>query len=112
MSGDTVSSTVEAQVGSSPRVVPVPLDCRVLVEPVEEEKIGSLYIPDSGKDTADRGVIVATGPGKRLPDGSVRPMLAQVGQRVLIGKYAGVEVKVSGRVYRLLYEDDILALLP
>ena len=94
------------------RVIPAPLDCRVIVELVHEEKVGSLFIPDSGKDTADRGLVVAAGPGKRLPDGTVRPMLARVGDRVLIGKYSGVEVKFEGQVYRILYEDDILALLP
>jgi chaperonin GroES len=84
---------------------------RVIVEVQTEEQYGSLIIPDSAKDSANKGIVVQTGPGKRLDDGSTRTMMVTVGDRVLIGKYSGIEIEYNGQTLRILYEDDVLAIV-
>lgn len=90
-----------------------PLGDRVLVEPVEEKEVkkGGIIIPDSAKEKPTEGVIRALGTGKKNDDGKVQPFEVKVGDRVLISKYGGTEIKVDGREYKLLNADDILAII-
>jgi chaperonin GroES len=90
-----------------------PLGDRVLVEPVEEKetKKGGIIIPDSAKEKPTEGVIRALGTGKKNDDGKVQPFEVKVGDRVLISKYGGTEIKIDGREYKLLNADDILAIV-
>lgn len=53
----------------------------------------------------------AVGKGKVLEDGTVLPMDIKVGDRVLFGKYAGSEIKIDGKEYQIMREDDILGIL-
>lgn len=87
-----------------------PLQDRVLVERLEEETktAGGIIIPDNNKEKPAQGKIVAVGNGYRLQDGSVRALDVKEGETVLFGKYAGTEVKVEGREYLIMKEDDIL----
>jgi chaperonin GroES len=86
---------------------------RVLVEPVEEKEVkkGGIIIPDSAKEKPTEGVIRALGTGKKDDDGKVQPFEVKVGDRVLISKYGGTEIKVDGKEYKLLNADDILAII-
>ncbi len=87
-----------------------PLHDRVLVKRIAgEEKIGSLFIPDSAKEKPLEGEVIAAGPGRVLDNGQVRPMGVKQGDRVLFAKYAETEVKVGQEDHLLLREDDILA---
>lgn len=87
-----------------------PLHDRVLIKRIEsEEKIGSLFIPDSAKEKPLEGEVVAVGPGRALDSGQIRPMGVKPGDRVLFAKYAETEVKVGQEEHLLLREDDILA---
>jgi chaperonin GroES len=90
-----------------------PLGDRVLVEPVEEKEVkkGGIIIPDSAKEKPTEGVIRALGTGKKDDDGKVQPFEVKVGDRVLISKYGGTEIKVDGKEYKLLNADDILAII-
>ncbi len=90
-----------------------PLGDRVLVEPVEEKetKKGGIIIPDSAKEKPTEGVIRALGTGKKDDDGKVQPFEVKVGDRVLISKYGGTEIKIDGKEYKLLNADDILAIV-
>jgi chaperonin GroES len=89
-----------------------PLGDRVLVRPLNqsEEKIGSLYIPDTAKEKPQEGVVEAVGPG-RTEDGKTIAPEVKVGDRVLYGKYSGTEIKKDGKEMLIIRENDILAVL-
>ncbi len=89
-----------------------PLGDRVLVRPLtqSEEKVGSLYIPDTAKEKPQEGVVEAVGPG-RTEDGKLVAMEVKVGDRVLYGKYSGTEIKKDGKEMLMIRESDILAVL-
>lgn len=90
-----------------------PLYDRVLIERKEEEltTAGGIVIPDSAKEKPTRGLVVATGEGKLLEDGKLRALAVKIGDLVLIGKYAGTEVKMNGKEYVVLREDDIMGVV-
>ena len=90
-----------------------PLADRILVKRVEldEEKLGSLYIPDSAKEKPQEAIVVAIGPGKVNDDGKRVPLEVKAGDRILISKYGGAEVKVDGEDHLIMREDDVLAIV-
>ena len=85
-----------------------PLSDRVVVTPqAAETKTGSgLYIPDSAKEKPQQGTIAAVGNGKKD-----HKMTVKVGDTVLYGKYAGTELKLDGKEYLIMREEDILAII-
>ena len=90
-----------------------PLADRVLVkrlDEAEEQKVGGIIIPDTAKEKPQEAEIVAVGPG-RLEDGKHVPLEVKEGDKVLIGKYSGTEVKIEGEEYLIMREDDILAIV-
>ena len=90
-----------------------PLGDRVLVEPVEEKELkkGGIIIPDTAKEKPTEGVIVALGTGKTDDNGKKVPFEVKKGDRVLISKYGGTEIKLNGKEYKILNSDDILAVV-
>ncbi len=91
-----------------------PLQDRIIVERVEEETktAGGIIIPDTvSKEKPQEGKVVAAGKGKVTPEGKVLPLDVKEGDRVLFGKYAGSEIKVDGKEYLIMREDDILGVL-
>jgi chaperonin GroES len=90
-----------------------PLGDRVLVEPVEEKEVkkGGIIIPDSAKEKPTEAIIVALGTGKADDSGKKIPFEVKKGDRVLISKYGGTDVKLEGKEYKLLNSDDILAII-
>jgi len=90
-----------------------PLGDRVLVEPAEEKetKKGGIIIPDSAKEKPTEGIIVALGTGKVDDDGKKVPFEVKKGDRVLVSKYGGTEIKLDGKEYKILNSDDILAVI-
>jgi chaperonin GroES len=90
-----------------------PLADRVVVKRLEnEEKTkGGIIIPDTAKEKPIEGMVVATGSGKVLKNGKLRPLDVKQGDRVLLGKYVGTEVKVDGVEHVIVGEDEILAVL-
>jgi chaperonin GroES len=87
-----------------------PLYDRVVVKRLEEEKTfaGGIVIPDTAKEKPIKGEVIAVGNGKILEDGQLRPLSVKAGDKVLIGKYSGTEVKIDGTEYVVLREDDIM----
>jgi chaperonin GroES len=85
-----------------------PLADRVLVEPqaAETKTASGIYIPDSAKEKPQQGKVVAVGKGKKDHD-----MTVKVGDVVLYGKYSGSELKLDGKDYLIMREDDILAII-
>lgn len=90
-----------------------PLGDRVLVKRVEEkeEKKGGIIIPDTAKEKPQEAEVVAVGAGKRLDDGSRVEIEVKKGDRVLISKYGGTDVKLNGGEHVIVREDDILAIV-
>jgi chaperonin GroES len=89
-----------------------PLGDRVLVKQVEEKEQvkGGIIIPDAAKEKSQEAEVVALGTG-RLEDGKRAAFEVKVGDKVLIAKYGGTEVKIGEDKFTLLREDDILAIL-
>ena len=90
-----------------------PLGNRIVAERIEEEQqfSGSIIIPDSAKEKGQSAKIIATGPGKKNDDGSIVPLDVNVGETVMIGKFAGTEINVDGQDLLILTEDDILGVI-
>jgi len=89
-----------------------PLDDRVLVEPIEEEeKVGSLVIPDTAKEKPMVGVVKAIGNDFDLEGKKSLKDLLKVGDKVLFGKYAGQEFKVGGKKHLIIKREDLLAIV-
>jgi len=90
-----------------------PLGDRVLVEPVEEKEVkkGGIIIPDTAKEKPQEGIVRALGTGKLDDDGKRIPFEVKVGDRVLVSKYGGTEIKLDGKEFKLLNGDDLLAIL-
>ena len=90
-----------------------PLGDRVLVEPVEEQEVkkGGIIIPDTAKEKPTEAKVVSLGTGRKDDDGKAVPFEVKKGDRVLISKYGGTEVKLDGKEYKILNSDDILAII-
>jgi chaperonin GroES len=90
-----------------------PLGDRVLVKSIEEaEQVkGGIIIPDSAKEKPQEAEVIALGTGKKDDDGKVLPFNVKVGDRVIISKYGGTEVKFDDLKYLLVREDDILGVI-
>jgi len=91
-----------------------PLYDRVLVrrlDPKKDEVKGGIIIPDTAKEKPMEAKIVAVGAGKLDKTGKRIPLEVKVGDRVLIGKYSGQEVKVDDVEHSILKEDEILGII-
>ena len=90
-----------------------PLGDRVLVEAAEEKEVkkGSIIIPDSAKEKPMESIVVALGTGKTDENGKKVPFEVKKGDRVLVSKYAGTEIKLDGKEYKILNAEDILAVI-
>jgi len=90
-----------------------PLADRVLVKPLEEKEVkkGGIIIPDSAKEKPQEGEVVALGTGKADDEGKKIAFTVKKGDRVLISKYGGTEIKFEGENYLIMREDDILGIL-
>jgi chaperonin GroES len=92
-----------------------PLGDRILVQRLDEDKeqrsAGGIIIPDTAKEKPMEGKVVAAGPGAVQDDGSRRKLDVKIGDRVLISKYAGTEVKIEGADYVIMREDDVLGVI-
>ena len=90
-----------------------PLHDRIIVERLEEETktASGIIIPDSAKEKPQQGNVVAIGKGKVTEDGKVLPLDVKVGDKVLFGKYAGNDIKLDGKEYLMMREDDVLGVV-
>ena len=90
-----------------------PLHDRVVLKRIEaEEKTsGGIIIPDTAKEKAQEGEVVAVGPGGRDETGKLIPFDLKAGDRVLFGKWSGTEVKIDGVDYLVMKESDVMGVL-
>ena len=90
-----------------------PLADRILVRRVEEEEVkkGGIIIPDSAKEKPMQGEVIAVGPGAVGEDGKRIAMELKKGDRILMGKYSGQDIKIDGEELIIMREDDVLAVI-
>ncbi len=90
-----------------------PLQDRVLIKRLDEEEQvkGGIIIPDTAKEKPQEAEVKAVGPGKLDDDGKRVPMDVSIGDRVLVGKYSGSDIKIDDEDYAILREDEILAVI-
>ena len=90
-----------------------PLADRLLVkrEEASETVRGGIIIPDTAKEKPQEGKVVAVGPGRVDDDGKRVALEVKKGDRILMGKYAGTEVKIDGEDHLIMREDDVLAVI-
>ena len=90
-----------------------PLADRILVkrEEAADTVRGGIIIPDTAKEKPQEGKVVAIGPGKLDDNGKRVALEVKVGNLILMGKYAGTEVKIDGEEHLIMREDDVLAII-
>ena len=90
-----------------------PLSDHLVIESVKEDhKKGGIILPDTvEKEKSEKGKVIAVGPGKLDKDGKHIPVGVKKGEVVLFTKYSPSEVKVDGKEYLIIREEDILAIL-
>ena len=76
-----------------------------------EKKKGGLIVPDTAKEKPLTAEVISVGSGRVLDDGKVLPLEVKVGNKILVGKYAGSEVEIDNTEYVILREDDVLGIL-
>ena len=81
------------------------------IEEIDEKKVGSIIIPDTAKEKPMTAEVIAIGSGRTLNDGKKVALEVKVGDKVLIGKYSGSEVKLNGTEYLILKEDEVLGIM-
>ena len=89
-----------------------PLGDKVVIKMVETEETtkSGIVLPGTAKEKPQYACVVAVGPGG-IVDGKEVTMEIKVGDKVLLSKYAGTEVKLDGVEYTILRQSDILAVL-
>ena len=90
-----------------------PLYDRVMLKRVDaaETVKGGIIIPDTAKEKPMEAAVVAVGEGKFDDNGKRVPLTVKAGDRILIGKYAGTEIKIDDVEYLILREDEVLAIV-
>jgi chaperonin GroES len=90
-----------------------PLNDRVLVKRLEAKEMlrGGIIIPDTAKEKPLEGEVIAVGPGRTDDNGKVVAMSVKAGDKVLVGKYAGTEVKIDEVEHVIVREDEILGIV-
>jgi chaperonin GroES len=90
-----------------------PIGDRVLVKPLDDKEVkkGGIIIPDTAKEKPQEGEVVALGTGKLDDNGKKIEFTVKKGDKVLISKYGGTELKIEGENYLIMREDDILGIL-
>jgi len=90
-----------------------PLSDNVLIERTEvnNQTTGGIFIPDSSKKKSQEGNIIAIGTGKYLDNGQKRKLSVKVNDRVIFNSYGGNEIKIDGKEFLIMKEEEILAVI-
>lgn len=91
-----------------------PLNDHLIVKALSKDETTSfgIILPETvGDKKADRGEIIAVGPGKLLDNGTRAPMSVKVGDKIVFTKYSPNEIKIDNVEYLVLSESDILAVI-
>jgi chaperonin GroES len=90
-----------------------PLGQRVLVKRLEADAVsaGGIVLPDTAKEKPQEAEVLSIGTGGKDENGKTIEFSVKVGDKVLISKYGGTEVKVDGQEVLIISESDILGIL-
>jgi len=91
-----------------------PLGLRVLVQRIEDNEQkseGGIFLPDTAKEKPQEAEVLAVGTGAKDDDGKDIEFTVKVGDKVLIAKYGGTEVKIDGAECLIMAEGDNLGIL-
>lgn len=90
-----------------------PLHNRILVERVnaEDKTASGIIIPDTAKEKPQEGKVIAVGPGTVDKKGKPVPMEVKKGDRILFAKFGGSEVRIDGKEYLIMKEDDVMGIV-
>ena len=90
-----------------------PLHDRILVKRIDpkEEVKGSIIIPDTAKEKPMEGKVIAVGAGRLDENGKRVQMDVKAGDRILVGKYSGTEIKIEDIEHIILREDEVLGII-
>lgn len=90
-----------------------PLGDKILVKRVESESKtkSGIYLPETAKEKPQEARVVAVGDGKLLDNGQRAAFQVKKGDRILISKWGGTEVKIDDEEYLIMSEDDVLGIL-
>lgn len=90
-----------------------PLDNKIVVQPREADTItpGGIHLPDRSKEEKARGTVLAVGPGKLLDSGERASLSVKVDDDVIYSKWSGSDIELDGETYKILSEDDLLAVV-
>ena len=90
-----------------------PLRDHIVAKRIEEQEknVGGIIIPDTAKEKPLTAEVVAVGSGRLLDDGNKVPLEVKAGDTIIVGKYAGSEVKLDDVEYVILREDDVLGIV-
>ena len=89
------------------------LSNRVVLKNLEAEETtkGGIILTNASKEKPEIAEVIAVGEGEKTDDGKVVPMTVKVGDKVIISKYTGTNVKLDGQDYIIVSEKDILAIV-
>jgi chaperonin GroES len=90
-----------------------PLHDRVVVRRIDadEKTAGGIIIPDTAKEKPTEGEVVAVGPRARNERGELVPLDLKAGDRILIDKWSGTEIKLDGEELLIMKESDIFGVV-
>ena len=90
-----------------------PLHDQIIVDRLAEgeQQIKGIIIPDSAKEKPQQGTVLAVGNGKANKAGERVPLDVKAGDQILFGKYSGQEIRLDGKDYFIMKEDDVLAVI-
>ena len=91
-----------------------PLYDRIVVKRIDtdaEKTSGGLFIPDSAKEKPQSGEVISVGKGKSNDEGKVFPLDVKAGDTILFGKYSGTEIKLDGKDFLIMREEEVLGIL-
>ena len=90
-----------------------PLHDRILVKRIEEKEAvkGGIIIPDTAKEKPQEGEVIAVGNGRKTEEGKIIPLDLKAGDRILLGKYSGTEIKIDNEDYLILKEEEVLGVV-
>ncbi|MFZ5788681.1 MAG: co-chaperone GroES [Acidobacteriota bacterium] len=90
-----------------------PLNDRVLLRRLEPQEVikGGIIIPDTAKEKPQEAEVHGVGPGKLDDNGKRVALEVKKGDRVLIGKYSGTDVKIDDQEFLIVREDEILGVI-
>lgn len=91
----------------------VPIRDRIVIKLLEAETktASGIVIPDSATEKPSQGDVLSVGTGKVAEDGTIVPMVVKAGDRVLFGQHAGQTVKLDNEEFRILREEDVMAIV-